>query len=47
MLVQQGQEAVYREIEGIGWKLEHDSVQKLAEKFVKEVRENKDMYSSY
>ncbi len=47
MLVQQGQETVFREIEEIGWKLEHDSVQKLAEKFVNEVSENKDIYSSY
>jgi len=47
MLVQQGQETVYREIKEIGWKLELDSVQKLAKKFVDEVSENKDMYSSY
>jgi nucleoside-diphosphate-sugar epimerase len=47
MLVNQGQEAVYREIEDIGWKLEIDSVEKLAAKFVEEVRENSDIYSSY
>ena len=47
MLVNQGQEAVYREIENIGWKLEIDSVEKLAAKFVEEVRENHDRYSSY
>jgi len=47
MLVNQGQEAVYREIENIGWKLEIDSVEKLAAKFVEEVRRNSEMYSSY
>ncbi len=47
MLVNQGQETVYREIEDIGWKLEIDSVEKLAAKFVEEVRENSDIYSSY
>lgn len=47
MLVNQGQETVYREIEDIGWRLEIDSVEKLAAKFVEEVRENSDIYSSY
>ncbi|MFX0107785.1 MAG: NAD-dependent epimerase/dehydratase family protein, partial [Candidatus Hodarchaeota archaeon] len=47
MLVQQGQEAVYREIGEIGWKLEIDSVEKLALQFVEEVRENKEIYASY
>ena len=47
MLVNQGQETVYREIEEIGWNLETDTVEKLAERFVKEVRENINIYSSY
>jgi nucleoside-diphosphate-sugar epimerase len=47
MLVHQKQETVYREIEDIGWKLEIDSVEKLAAKFVEEVKENKARYSSY
>ncbi len=47
MLVQQGQETVYREIEEIGWHLEFDTVQKIAEKFVEEITDNKEMYSSY
>ncbi|MFW9982935.1 MAG: NAD-dependent epimerase/dehydratase family protein [Candidatus Thorarchaeota archaeon] len=47
MLVHQKQETVYREIEEIGWKLKIDSVEKLAAKFVEEVRENKQRYSSY
>ncbi|MFW9847885.1 MAG: NAD-dependent epimerase/dehydratase family protein [Candidatus Thorarchaeota archaeon] len=47
MLVQQGQETVYRKIEEIGWHLEYDTVQKIAEKFVEEITDNKDMYSSY
>ena len=47
MLVNQGQETVYREIEDIGWRLEIDSVEKLAAKFVEEIRENSDIYSSY
>ncbi|MFX1367672.1 MAG: hypothetical protein ACFFAY_03635, partial [Promethearchaeota archaeon] len=47
MLVNQGQETVYREIDEIGWKLEVDSVEKLATRFVEEIRENRDIYSSY
>ncbi len=47
MLVNQGQETVYRTIEEIGWKLEIDTVEKLAARFVKEVRGNRDIYSSY
>lgn len=47
MLVHQKLEAVYREIEDIGWKLEIDNVEKLASKFVEEVRENMERYSSY
>jgi threonine 3-dehydrogenase len=47
VLVNQGQETVYREIEEIGWKLEIDSVEKLATRFVEEIRENRDIYSSY
>ena len=47
MLVQQGQEKVYREIDDIGWKLTIDDVEKLAAHFVDEVRNNRDMYASY
>jgi len=47
MLVHQKQETVYREIDSIGWKLKIDSVEKLAAKFVEEVKENKERYSSY
>jgi len=47
MLVNQGQETVYREIEDIGWKLEIDNVEKLAAKFVDEVKKNLEIYSSY
>ena len=47
MLVQQGQEKVFREIEDIDWKLKIDDVGKLAEHFVNEVRSNRDMYASY
>ena len=47
MLVNQKQETVYREIEEIGWKLKVDSVEKLASRFVEEVQENKERYSSY
>jgi nucleoside-diphosphate-sugar epimerase len=47
MLVHHKQETVYREIEDIGWKLKIDSVEKLAAKFVEEVQENKERYSSY
>lgn len=47
MLVNQGQETVYRVIDEIGWKLEIDSVTKLATKFVEDVKENSDIYSGY
>ncbi|MFX0056162.1 MAG: NAD-dependent epimerase/dehydratase family protein [Promethearchaeota archaeon] len=47
MLVQQGQEKVYREIDDIGWKLTIDDAEKLATHFVDEVRTNRDMYESY
>ncbi len=47
MLVQQGQETVYREIDEIGWKLMIDDVEKLATQFVEEVEGNRDRYSSY
>ena len=47
MLVNQGQETVYRVIDEIGWKLELDTVEKLATKFVEEVKEHSDIYSSY
>jgi nucleoside-diphosphate-sugar epimerase len=47
MLVQQGQEKVYREIEEIGWNLMIDDVEKLAAHFVKEIKDNREMYSSY
>jgi len=47
MLVNQGQETVYREIDEIGWNLKIDSVEKLASKFIEEVQENKERYSSY
>jgi len=47
MLVNQGQATIYREIEEIGWKLEIDSVEKLAARFVEEIQENRDIYSSY
>ena len=47
MLVNQGQETVYRVIDEIGWKLEIDSVAKLAAKFVEDVKKNSDIYSGY
>ncbi|MFW9890505.1 MAG: NAD-dependent epimerase/dehydratase family protein, partial [Candidatus Thorarchaeota archaeon] len=47
MLVQQGQEKVYREIEDIGWNLTIDDVEKIAAHFVDEVKNNRDMYASY
>ncbi|MFX1484632.1 MAG: NAD-dependent epimerase/dehydratase family protein [Promethearchaeota archaeon] len=47
MLVHQKQEQVYRKIEEIGWTLKIDSVEKLAAKFIEEVRNNKERYSSY
>ncbi|MFW9847322.1 MAG: NAD-dependent epimerase/dehydratase family protein, partial [Candidatus Thorarchaeota archaeon] len=47
MLIQQKQEEVYREIEDIGWKLKIDDVAKLASRFVEEVNEKSDIYSSY
>lgn len=47
VLVNQKQETVYREIDEIGWKLKIDSVEKLASKFIEEVRDNKERYSSY
>jgi nucleoside-diphosphate-sugar epimerase len=47
MLVNQGQESVYRAIEDIGWRLEIDNVEKLAAKFVDEIKKNRDIYSSY
>jgi nucleoside-diphosphate-sugar epimerase len=47
MLVNQGQDNVFREVEEIGWKLKHDTLEDIAKVFVQEIRENKDMYSTF
>jgi len=47
MLINQGQANVYREVEEIGWKLKHDTLEDIAKTFVEEIREHRDIYSSF
>lgn len=46
ILVDAGQEKVYREIEEIGWKLSLDTTDAIATRFVEEIQANRDLYSS-
>jgi len=47
MLVQKGQEKLYREIKEIGWKLKYDTVQDIVAHFVKEVLSHREIYSAF
>jgi nucleoside-diphosphate-sugar epimerase len=47
ILVQKGEEKVYREIPGIGWKMRNDSMKEIVRKFIENVQLNMELYSSF
>ena len=47
ILVQKGEEKVYREIPEIGWKMKDDTMNDIVKKFIEHVQSNKEIYSSF
>ena len=47
ILVQKGEEKVYREIPQIGWKMQYDSMSEIVTKFIENVKSNKEIYSAF
>lgn len=47
LLVQQGKETLYRDIEDVGWKLQFDSVSDIVKHFIEFVQAHKETYSEF
>jgi hypothetical protein len=47
ILVQKGEEKVYREIPEIDWKMKNDSMSEIVKKFIENAQSNKKIYSSF
>jgi threonine 3-dehydrogenase len=47
ILVQKGEEKVYREIPEIEWKMKYDTMNDIVKKFIENVQSNKSIYSSF
>lgn len=47
LLVQQGKETLYRDIEDLGWKLQFDSIPEIVRHFIEYVQARKEIYSRF
>jgi nucleoside-diphosphate-sugar epimerase len=47
MLIQKGQETIYREIKELNWKLQYTSVEEIVKQFINQVRSRKEVYSAF
>ncbi|MFX1563200.1 MAG: NAD-dependent epimerase/dehydratase family protein [Promethearchaeota archaeon] len=47
LLIQQGQEELYRDIKEVGWKLKYNTTQDIVKRFVEDVQSHKEIYSAF
>ncbi|MFX1562368.1 MAG: NAD-dependent epimerase/dehydratase family protein [Promethearchaeota archaeon] len=47
LLIQQGQEKQYRDIEEVGWRLKYKTIRDIVKRFVEDVQSRKEIYSAF